>query len=93
MATPEQLADEARRALKVRHIVDIATSLIQQSRFSRTDAEILVRHVRDGILRLFPDGTETYEVVYAPRFRRLIDEFAAPVERPGVVLPFRPKAK
>jgi hypothetical protein len=65
-----------------------------QSSLSRQDAEVLVQNVRERILALFPDGAETYEVVYAPRFKRLINEFASqPVERRGVVLPFRTKPK
>jgi hypothetical protein len=60
-----------------------------QSSLSRAEAEQLVDSVRDRILSLFPDGATTYEVVYARKFRRLIDEFAAlPTERRGVVLPF-----
>ena len=63
-----------------------------QSSFSRREAELLAVNVRERVLDLFPDGAGTYEVVYAPRFRRLIDEFAtAPAERRGVVLPFRPR--
>ena len=73
--TAEQIADEAKRARKVTHIVDIAAALIRQSRMSRPEAELLVAHVREEILRLFPDGAETYEVIYSRRFRRLIDEF------------------
>ena len=89
MATREQLADEAARARKVRHLVDLATSLIMQSAMSRRDAESLVETVRERILTLFPDGAETYELVYAPRFKRLIDEFARSDPRPrGVVIPF-----
>lgn len=61
-----------------------------QSGMTRRDAELLVQVVRERILHLFPDGEETYELVYAPRFKRLIDEFARPEPRPrGVVLPFR----
>jgi hypothetical protein len=60
-----------------------------QSNMSRSEAELLVESVRERILNLFPDGADTYEVVYASRFRRLIDEFtASPAERRGVVLPF-----
>jgi hypothetical protein len=90
MATHEQLADEAARAHKVRHLVDLATSLIMQSRMTRRDAEQLVQVVRERILALFPDGEATYELIYASRFRRLIDEFARPdPHQPGVVIPFR----
>jgi hypothetical protein len=89
VATREQLADEARRAQKVRQVVDIATNLIMQSSMTRRDAESLVAVVRERILVLFPDGHETYELIYAPRFRRLLDEFApAPSGRRGVVVPF-----
>jgi hypothetical protein len=89
VATREQLADEAARARKVRHLVDLATSLIIQSGMSRGDAEQLVATVRERILELFPDGADTYELLYARRFRRLIAEFAVPdpVLR-AVVLPF-----
>jgi hypothetical protein len=89
VATPEQLADEARRARKVRQLVDLATSLIMQSGLTRKDAESLVAMVKERILHLFPDGEETYELIYSPRFKRLIDEFAHGDGRPrGVVIPF-----
>jgi hypothetical protein len=85
--TPEQLADEARRARKVRQLVDIATALIMQSNLTVCDAEALVRMVREQILRLFPDGAETYELIYGVRFTRLIAEYTA--DRPrGVVIAF-----
>jgi hypothetical protein len=94
MPTSEQLADEARRAQKVRQIVDISTSLITQSGLSRRDAEHLVHAARERILSLFPGEEDTYELLYARRFQRLIDEFttADPPAR-GVILPFRPRAR
>jgi hypothetical protein len=91
-ATPEQLADESRRVRKVRQLVDIASNLIMQSRMSREDAEMLIATVRDRVLALFPDGADAYELIYAPRFRRLIDEFAVPrTARGGIILPFAPR--
>jgi hypothetical protein len=89
VATPEELADETRRVQKVRQIVDIATSLIMQSNMTRQDAESLVAVVRERILLLFPDGQQAFEVIYAPRFTRLIDEFTGSGSPPrGVVIPF-----
>ena len=62
-----------------------------QSGMTRRDAENLVLAVRERILHLFPDGEETYELIYAPRFKRLIDEFARLDTRPrGIVIPFPP---
>jgi hypothetical protein len=89
MATPEQLADEAIRARKVRHLVDLATSLIMQAQMTQRDAEQLVAIVRERILTLFPGAEDTYELLYARRFRRLIDEFARPNSAAsGVIIPF-----
>jgi hypothetical protein len=56
---------------------------------TRADAEMLVANVRARILELFPDGADTYELIYAPRFRRLIEEFTAvSANRQGVIIPF-----
>jgi hypothetical protein len=89
VVTREELADEARRAQKVRQVVDIATSLIIQSSMTRAEAESLVAAVRLRVLALFPEGEETYELVYAPRFRRLLDEFTSiPGVRRAIVIPF-----
>lgn len=75
MATQQQLADEALRARKVRQIVDIASCVIMQSNMTRDAADALVHSVRERVLTLFPDGEQAYELIYAQRFRRLIDEF------------------
>ena len=60
-----------------------------QSQLTHRDAEQLVAAVRERILGLFPGAEETYELLYARRFKRLIDEFAKPNPVPGgVVIPF-----
>jgi hypothetical protein len=74
----EELREEELRIRRVRWIVDLTAGVIMQSRMHRTEAEQLVRGVRTMILRLFPGGDETYEIVYARRFRRLLDEFTLP---------------
>ena len=89
MATREQLVDEAARLRKVRQLVDLATSLIMQASLSREEAEHLVADVRLRILQMFPGSEETYNIVYARRFRRLIEEFTSGSPVPGsVVLPY-----
>jgi hypothetical protein len=57
---------------------------------TRAEAETLVAMVRERILELFPDANETYQLIYAPRFRRLIDEFTtASPDRRRSVLPLQ----
>ncbi len=93
MARPDEIEDERRRARQVRLIVDFTCAMIAQSRPRRRDAEQIVLAARSRILALFPGRDETYDIVCAPRFRRILDEFARPeIEPPrGVVIPFPAK--
>lgn len=87
----DELRDEQRRLRRVRFIVDFTTSVLMQSRMSRAEGEELVNAARDRILELFPGREETYEILYARRFARLLDSCThadVPVT-PGRVLPFR----
>ena len=86
MPTKEELADEARRIVRVRAIVDVTSHLIMQSGLHRSEAEALVDFARDNVLELFPGREETFEIVYARRFRRLIDEFTR--QDSGNIAPF-----
>ena len=80
------LAEEGRRVRRLRMLVDLTTNVLMQARLSRGDAEDLVAAARGRILDLFPDKESTYELILAPRFARLLDEFVGPTSR---VLPFR----
>ncbi len=88
--TREEIEDEQRRARRVRQIVDFTCAMIGQGQLSRRDAEQLVQAARTRILELFPGREQTYEIVCAPRFRRMLEEFTHPdpLPRRGVVLSF-----
>lgn len=59
---------------RLRVIVDLATSLLRQSDMPLTDAVRLVRAVRTQALALFPGKERTYDLIYAPRFARILRE-------------------
>ncbi len=82
------MAAEVKAARQLRMVVDLTTAVLVQGRLSRAEAEELVAAARKRALELFPDKESTYEIVLAPRFARLMDEFVGPAPRPGV-LPFR----
>jgi hypothetical protein len=82
------LADEARRVRQLRTIVDLTTSLLVQQPMERDEAERLVAAARRRVLELFPDKEDTYELILAPRFARLLAEFVPPATATRV-LPFR----
>jgi len=87
--SPEEIADEDRRARQLRLIVDLTCSVIAQGGISREEAQALVAATRRRALSLFPGKEETFDLVLAPRFARLIREIAPP--GPSRVLPFRPR--
>ena len=84
---PADVAEEQRRADRLRRTVDVACALLRQGRLTRAEAEAVVAATRDQALALFPGKDEVFDLVLAPRFRRILDEFCP---RPGGrVLPFR----
>jgi hypothetical protein len=83
----EAVREEARRLRELRGIVDLTTAVLAQERPARAEGERLVAATRRRILELFPDKAETYELILAPRFARLL---AGLVPASGArVLPFR----
>lgn len=84
---PEAVADEKRRADALRRTVDVACALLRQARLSRPEAEEIVAFTRGRVLELFPGKDDVFDLVLAPRFARILDEFCpAPACK---VLPFR----
>jgi len=69
-------------------IVDLTSSVIMQGGIDREEAEALVAATRRRSLELFPGKEDTFDLILAPRFDRLIHEFVGPAPPPNV-LPFR----
>jgi hypothetical protein len=84
---PEAVADESRRADALRRTVDVACALLRQSRLSRGEAEAVVASTRARVLELFPGKEDVWQLVLAPRFARIVEEFS--VQAAARVLPFR----
>ena len=74
-AHAQAVAAEARQARQLRMVVDLTTAVLMQGHLSRREAEDLIAATRRRALELFPDKEEAYEVILAPRFARLLDEF------------------
>ncbi len=74
MPTREELEEEDRRVRQLRLVVDLALSVIAQTEMSLAQAQEMVAATRSAALRLFPDKGHTFELVYLPRFHRLLEE-------------------
>lgn len=85
----EAIAEEARRARQLRMVVDLTCHVLMQGRLPRAEAEELVAAARRRALELFPEKEATYELILAPRFARLVREFARPKKSGPAPFPTR----
>jgi len=75
MADPAAVAEEQARADRLRRMVDVACAVLRQGRLPRAEGEALVADTRRRALALFPGKEDVFDLVLAPRFRRILDEF------------------
>ncbi len=74
MPTKEEIKAEDKKIRYLRRMVDFTISLIVSSEMTLEEAQRHAAGVREFALRLFPDKGHVFDLVYAPRFRRLIQE-------------------
>ncbi len=72
--TEAEIIEEARRVRRLQIVVDLVMSVLHQSEMSLEEATELVTATRCFALTLFPDKGETYDLIYKPRFQRLLSE-------------------
>jgi len=69
-----EAAEENRKIRYLRFLVDFSVLSIQQDDLSLEAAEKLVEDVKRAACVLFPGKEETFELIYRPRFDRVIKE-------------------
>jgi hypothetical protein len=74
LASEAEILEESHRVRRLQLVVDLVTSVLCQSDVPVEEAAALVANTRRYALSLFPDKGPTYDLIYAPRFRRLMWE-------------------
>lgn len=74
---PAAIAEEQRRARELRTLVDLACAVLRQGGLDRSEGEALVAATKHRALELFPDKEDVFDLVLAPRFRRILEEGTA----------------
>ncbi|MGE5850339.1 MAG: hypothetical protein ACM362_09455 [Candidatus Methylomirabilota bacterium] len=74
MPTREELEEEDRRLRQLRIAVSLAINVIGQTEMSLAQAQEMVLATRSMALRLFPGKELAFDLIYLPRFRRLMAE-------------------
>jgi len=68
------IKEENKKIKRLRVIVDLSMNVIAQGNLPVEDASHMVGNVRKIALNLFPGKEEAFDLIYRPRFQRLIRE-------------------
>ncbi len=69
----DELQEENRRIRRLRFMIDFSMEYIRTQGLSHDQAIVVVEGVRRFVLELFPEKQQAFEMIYAPRFRRLLN--------------------
>lgn len=68
------LREEEKKMRYLRFIVDLTRQILHEGQLTRDEAIMLISSTRRCVLKLFPDKGEVYDLIYAPRFERILLE-------------------
>ncbi len=75
MTTPEEILEEEKKMRFLKTVVDLTAAVLRGGQISREEAVNLVRATKKKVLELFPEKEATYDLIYKPRFERVLKEF------------------
>lgn len=65
--------EENRNVRRLRNLVDFSMEYIRTQTLTHDQALVAVEAVKKFALRLFPDKEDAFNIIYAPKFRRLLN--------------------
>ncbi len=71
-AEETEIEEENRRIRTLRLLVDFSLAYLAQTKLPLEEAQAVVEGVKKQALRLFPEKEETFDLIYLPRFQRLL---------------------
>jgi hypothetical protein len=70
----DEILEEERKLRRLRFVVDFALEFIRTQDIPHDHAMHIVEGVREQALNLFPGKGETFDIIYAPRFKKALNE-------------------
>jgi hypothetical protein len=74
MTAPNELRDEEKRLRRLRLVVDLAQAVLMQADLTLREAFDIMDDAKKAALALFPDKGHVYDLVCAPRLKRIVRE-------------------
>ena len=69
-----ELEEEEKKLRYLRFLVDLTVVILMQGNLSIAESLNLIKRTKQCVLKLFPDKEDTYNLIYKPRFERIIKE-------------------
>lgn len=69
----DELLDENRKIRRLRLLVDLSLEYIRNQMLTHDQAIGIVEGVKRQAMKLFPGKEEAFDIIYAPRFKRLLN--------------------
>jgi hypothetical protein len=66
--------EEEKKLRRLRFIVDFAIEYIRSQQLNHEEAIRVVEGVRKHTLKLFPGKEDAFDIIYAPKFKRVLNE-------------------
>ena len=70
----EDLNDEGLRIQELRSLVDRTAIKLKEGSLSYEESRRFIEHTRQNALELFPEKGYLFDLIYRPRFYRILDE-------------------
>ena len=71
----EALREEEKKLRMLKFVVDLNLAvLMQQSDLTLREAFDILKNTKKAAMNLFPDKEQVFDLIYSPRFRRIIRE-------------------
>ena len=74
MSDSRELEQEQSKMRILKAIVDLTAAILRQGNLTIPEAIELIKATKKGVIHLFPDKEDTYDLIYKPRFERIIQE-------------------
>ena len=74
MASEAEIREENRKVRRLQFVVGLVMNVLWQTDMPIEEASEMVAETRRFALHLFPDKGSTYDLIYAPRFKRIFAE-------------------
>ena len=68
----KEIEEEERRVKTLRLLVDFSLAYLAQTKIPLEEAQAVVAGVKKQALHLFPEKEKTFDLIYLPRFQRML---------------------